>query len=91
MYRNIEIHDRVQQRHPELDPGDVESAWRNAWVMVERATCAFPDVLLVAVGCDARGRLIEMVGVVQESGSVCIFHAMTPPSRKTLRETGLGR
>jgi hypothetical protein len=32
---------------------------------------------------------IEIVGAVQDSGVVFIFHAMTPPSQKTLRGIGL--
>ena len=40
---------------------------------------------------DANGRLIEMVGSALDEGTVHVFHAMTPPSRKTLRETGIGR
>lgn len=91
VFDEVEVHWRVQARHPELSPEDVESAWRNATVVVERITDSFPDVVLVAVGSDANNRLLEMVATVQESGIVCIFRAMTPPSDKTLRETGLKR
>ena len=87
----IEVNPRVAARHPELSEEDVESAWRNALVVVERVTDAFPDVILVAVGSDPRGRLIEMVGTVLDDGRVHVVHAMTPPSAKTYRETGLGR
>ncbi len=38
---------------------------------------------------DARGRLLEMVAVELEDGTPLVFHCMTPPSEKTLRETGL--
>jgi len=30
-----------------------------------------------------------MVGAVKDNGVVHIFHAMTPPSQKTLQEIGL--
>ena len=91
MFDKVEVHGRVQARHPELKAQDVESAWRNASVVVERVTDSFPDVVLVAVGSDSRNRLIEMVATVKDDGTALIFHAMTPPSAKTLQETGLKR
>ena len=91
MFEKVEVHDRVSARHPELKVEDVESAWRNASVLVERVTDSFPDVVLVAVGSDSRNRLIEMVATVKDDETVLVFHAMTPPSAKTLRETGLTR
>lgn len=91
MFEKVDVHWRVQARHPELDPDDVKSAWRNATAIVERVTDSFPDVVLVAIGSDSHNRLLEMVAAVQVDGSICIFHAMTPPSTKTLKETGLKR
>ncbi len=57
--------------------------------MIERSGISLPDVVLVAVGFDTNGRVLEMVGVAEETGAIRIFHAMTPPSKKTLREAGL--
>ena len=37
-------------------------------------------------GYDPRGRYIEMVGVLLADGVWLIYHAMTPPSKKTLKE-----
>ena len=91
MFEKVEVHDRVSARHPELKVEDVESAWRNASVLVERVTDSFPGVVPVAVGSDSRNRLIEMVATVKDDETVLVFHAMTPPSAKTLRETGLKR
>lgn len=87
----IEVDPRIGRRHPELSNDDVSSAWRNALVVVERSTTTHPDTMLVAVGFDAKGRLLEMVGIVLENERVHVFHAMTPPSKKTLRETGMDR
>jgi len=50
-----------------------------------------PDTILVAVGFDTNGRLIEIVGSVMENGTVRLFHAMTPPSKKTLQEVGINK
>jgi len=37
-------------------------------------------------GYDPQGRYIEMVGVLLADGAWLVYHAMTPPSKKTLRE-----
>lgn len=44
---------------------------------------------IVAVDFDAGGRMLERVAVGRANGSALVFHCMTPPSAKTLRETGL--
>lgn len=91
MFENIEVHGCVITRHPELKPSDVESAWRNALVIIERQPDDFPGAVLVAVGSDSHGRLLEMMAAATAHGGVLVFHAMTPPSVKTLREVGLKR
>lgn len=85
------FHERIMARHPELKRRDVKSAWRNAVDFKERPSEKADDVVLVAVGADAHGRLIEMMGAVNADGIILVFHAMTPPSAKTLREIGLKR
>ena len=40
---------------------------------------------------DDKGRELEMVAVELEGGDMLIFHAMTPPSRRTYEELGLVR
>lgn len=78
------MHGRVVARHPNLSEADVLSAWSNAIAIVRRET-AEAD-FYVAVGFDANSRPIEMVAVKEDDGSMLIFHAMTPPTKKTLRE-----
>ena len=90
LYDNVEVDNRVQERHPELSEADVLSAWCNAFVIVERSGVPLPDSILVAVGLDTKNRLIEMVGSVLGDGTVHVFHAMTPPSSKTFQEVGMG-
>jgi hypothetical protein len=43
----------------------------------------------VAVGFDGKGRLLEMVAVLGPDGIWLVYHAMTSPSKKTLKELGL--
>ena len=86
MFDEIEINPRIPERHPEISNKDIESAWRNKFVIIERSGVPLPDVILIALGSDGNNRLIEMVGAVKENGVVHIFHAMTPPSEKTYDE-----
>ena len=87
----VEVNPRIEKRHPEILSDDVVHAWRNAIMVVERLSRDGPSSLLVAVGFDSRGRLLEMVAVPTGFESVHVFHAMTPPSKKTMREMKQGR
>jgi len=91
MFDDIEVNQRVSERHPEIQESDVATAWANVLVVIERSGTSLPDTVLVAVGFDSNGRFIEMVGSVMENGIVHIFHAMTPPTKRTLQEVGIGR
>lgn len=83
------VHPRVMERHPELTEKDVLSAWENMLAYLPRLGDD-PDQY-IAVGSDSNGRLIEMVARRTADGTWVIFHAMTPPSRKTLIELKLTR
>lgn len=87
MTDTLEISGRIAIKHPEIAPMDVAHAWGNRIAMGIRNQGIAPQ--LVAVGFDASGRMLEMVGVEKENGTVLVFHAMTPPSKKTLREVSL--
>ncbi len=46
----------------------------------------------VAVGTDSRNRLVELVYIYDDEEDLFfVYHGMTPPSSKTLRELGLER
>lgn len=45
---------------------------------------------VVAVGVGHNGEFIQMIGVL-ESDAILIYHALTPPTGKVLRELGLVR
>lgn len=85
---HIEVHPRVMRRHPELTPEDVAHAWGNRVAEAFRVG-ASPECVC-AVGFDRAGRMVEMVAVELADGTPLVYHAMTPPSRKTLAEVGLG-
>ena len=82
------IHPRISRRHPEIEVEDVAAAWENGLLLVRRDD---GSEVWVSVGVDGRGRLLELVSVLDMEGRWLIFHAMTPPSRKTLRELGAER
>lgn len=88
MFDDITVNARIKERHPELQEDDVKSAWNNAVKYAERTTGSIPGPLLVAIGTDSKGRLLEMVGVAT-SDAIHIFRAMTPPSKKTIEELGM--
>ena len=83
----INVHPRINQRHSNLTDSDVTDAWSN--IIHSRTRIEEEPFECVAVGVDGNGRLIEMVAVRIENGSTLIFHAMTPPTKKTLRELNL--
>ena len=85
----IKVHPRVHRRHPEIDDEDVRSAWRNAIRIVLRQLNEKDHYLVIGQG--ASGRVIEIVAAREDNGSVLVFHAMTPPSKKTLKELGFIR
>lgn len=88
MCEYIVVHGRVAQRHPELSPADVAAAWGNRVAEATRHGSFGEET--VVVGFDGLGRVVEAVGVAQADGTTLVYHAMTPPSKKTLREVGLG-
>ena len=76
------IHPRIRQRHPELCENDVVVSWENPVVCAVRT----PGDRELRIGFDKQGRELEMVGVVLAIGDTLVYHAMTPPSKKTRRE-----
>ena len=62
----------------------VLTAWENAIRSAPRPE-KDPDEY-VAIGFDSKGRLIEMVAIRESSGDWMLYHAKTPPTKKTLAE-----
>ena len=50
------------------------------------AAVRIPGEREMRTGYDPQGQYIEMVGVLLADGAWLVYHAMTPPSKKTLRE-----
>ena len=83
----IGIHPRVMQRHPEMSNTDVLTAMRGMIRYKQRSTGEW-----LAVGLGGRGRLVELVYQYDaEEDFFFVFHGMTPPTGKTLKELGMER
>ena len=77
----IVVHEHALKH--DLSSREIEYAWRNFVVQQHRAS---PDEdKILAIGFDQMHRPIQMVA------RVLIYHAMTPPSEKVLRELGMVR
>lgn len=83
----IVLHPRVFKRHPELDETGVLAAWLGAIASTPRVGKERDEY--IAVGFDDKGRLLEVVAARTEEATWVIFHAMTPPSEKTMTELGI--
>ena len=77
----VHVESRVRQRHTELLDSDVEHAWSSYLCAATRV----PGEREMRLGHDRRGRPLEMVGVFCDDGWH-VYHAMTPPSKKTFNE-----
>ena len=86
---DVRVLGRVMERHPELTMEDVLSAWANTVTVAFRADG--DRERQIGVGSDPNGRLVEMVAVRTDDGGWLIYHAMTPPSHKTLTELRITR
>ena len=71
-----------------LTEDEIRHAWSNFIRMQHRP--APDEEYVVAIGCTRNGDTVQMVAVVVEEGYL-VFHAMTPPTLKVLRELGLAR
>ena len=71
---------RVYEWHPELSVEDVLAAFHSVMTDARRHNGTW-----VAIGLDGRGRDVEMVYKLI-GNHVLIYHAMTPPTKKTVSE-----
>jgi hypothetical protein len=83
----IGVHPRISERHPEVSDADVMAAMRSMIRYKQRDSGEW-----IAVGTDSRSRLVELVYIYDaDDDYFFVYHGMTPPSGKTLRELGLER
>lgn len=86
---DVKVHPRVMRRHPELAEEGVLSAWGNAyWYRIRHGE---DKQFHVAIGSDVKSRFVELIAVEDDDGALVIFHAITPPTKKTMLELGITR
>lgn len=74
---------RVFLRHPELTIVDVKSAWKARIKTQYRVSDEKP--YMVAVGLASNGKPVELIAF-EDGADIVLFHALTPPTKKLLRE-----
>lgn len=80
------IHPRIHRTHPDIDQQDILEVWRNALVSAPVINSQGSRKVWLTLGFDRQGRLMELASVNDDARLWMVFHAMTPPSRKALRE-----
>ena len=85
----IFVHERICRRLPDLTEDDVAFAWSNA--IASRPRLDRDPEEHLALGFDANGRLLEMVGICDKEGDWLVFHALTPATKKAKRELGFAQ
>lgn len=85
--KDLIIHPRIHERHPEISSADVKSAFNNIFAQAYRVEKDAEEYM--AIGSDLRGRLLEMVYRVNSDGMAIVYHAFTPPTKKALEELDL--
>ena len=83
----VTVHPRIHRRHPEISDQDVQDAWKGCIRSIPRLGEDIGE--FVMLGCDTKGRLIEMVAKRLDTDDWLVYHALTPPTKKTLIELGI--
>lgn len=76
MEPRIEVHERINAKHPDISEADVRAAWKSR-VKCQMRVGPWPPQY-VAVGFDGKGRILQMVATYSPTADeVLVFHAMT--------------
>lgn len=73
-----------------LSKDEIRYAWESSIVCRQRNGENDP-IIWIVLGVLPNGRMAEMVAFEDEMGVWHVFHAMTPPTKKFLKEIGMGR
>lgn len=73
-----------------LEAEDAAYAWGHSVKCRQRmGTDDLP--LWISIDVLPDGRMAELVGFLDVSGTGCVFHAVTPPTKKFMKELGFDR
>lgn len=73
-----------------LSEAEVAHAWDTPIACRQRGGELDPPIW-IAIGVLPDGRMAELVALEDDRGRWRVFHAMTPPTKKFVRELGMGR
>jgi len=74
LFDRVIVHPRVNAKRPEITEDDVATAWKNAFVIQRRNSDS--TECYAAAGIDSKSRILEMIGVEREDGTIIVIHAM---------------
>lgn len=81
----VNVLSRISKKQPEISADDIAAVMKSMVRFRQRETGEW-----VAVGFDGNNRFVEIVYLYNEDlDEFLVYHGMTPPSSKTLRELGL--
>ncbi|MBQ9001498.1 MAG: hypothetical protein IJ087_06560 [Eggerthellaceae bacterium] len=84
----VRVHEHATKHG--LTESEVAYAWENTIKSRRRHGTDDPPIW-IAIGILPDGRFAELVAFMDMKGTWCVFHAMTPPTKKFKRELGLGK
>ncbi len=73
-----------------LKSEDIAFAWENPIKCRQRNGADDPPIW-ISIGLLPNGQLAELVAFIDDAGIWCVFHAMTPPTKKFKRELQIDR
>lgn len=71
-----------------LSESEICYAWKTIFKSAHRDTGETPD-RWIAIGWLPDGRQAQMVAIKDRDGNWEIFHAMSPPTKKVMKELGI--
>ncbi|MCL2526335.1 MAG: hypothetical protein FWE46_04715 [Coriobacteriia bacterium] len=74
IFSEIRVHPRIARKHPEISNQDVEAVIRSP-IAMRRRNFELPSHFVLA-GVDTRGRLLQVVGALQEDGTFLAYHSL---------------
>jgi predicted glycosyltransferase len=78
----IIVSSRIKKRHPNVNDEDVVHAFKSMLRHKQREGDEY-----IAIGVDSKGRILELVYIYNfEHDFFLVYHALVPPTKKTLSE-----
>lgn len=80
------IHPRIYHSQANISQEDILQAWNNALASAPVINESGCRQVWLTLGYDRQGRLLELASIHDQARLWMVFHAMTPPSHKTIQK-----